>query len=157
MSRLATSVFVGCLNFRTIESDLQFHFSQCGKVKECQIVRDRNGSSKGFGFVWYHRPQDAEFAVKKLEGSLLDGKNIHVEFNNEALKRKMDAKQQEREAIMALREQAKQSEESVQKNEDKQSASSDTESEEQKESSSDKRRHKHRHHRKRHHRHHHRH
>ena len=92
MSRLTSSVFVGRLNFRTVELDLQFHFEKCGKVKECKIVTDADGRSKGFGFVTFFRPQDAEFAVKKMDGSVLDGKQIHVELNNEGRKRR-EAKQ----------------------------------------------------------------
>jgi RNA recognition motif-containing protein len=97
MSHLARSVFVGRLNYRTLEQDLKFHFEQCGKVEECRIVRDATGASKGFGFVAFSRPQDAEFAVEKLEGSELDGKSLHVEFNKPVLRRRMESKQMERE------------------------------------------------------------
>jgi RNA recognition motif-containing protein len=96
-SRLARSVFVGRLNFRTIEQDLRFHFEQCGTVDTCDIVRGSSGQSKGFGFVGFSRPQDAGFAVQTLEGSLLDGKQIHVEFNKPILRRRMAGRTLERE------------------------------------------------------------
>jgi RNA recognition motif-containing protein len=96
-SHLARSVFVGRLNFHTIEQDLRFHFEQCGKVDTCDIVRDSSGQSKGFGFVGFSRPQDAGFAVQKLDGSLLDGKLIHVEFNKPILRKRMAARHLERE------------------------------------------------------------
>jgi RNA recognition motif-containing protein len=95
---LARSLFVGRLNFRTLEMDLRYHFEQCGTVEACEIARDSTGKSKGFGFVVFSRPQDAEFAVQKLEESSLDGKKIHVEFNKPVLRKRMMAKQEEREA-----------------------------------------------------------
>ena len=96
MSHLSRIVFVGKLNFRTVEPDLRFHFEQCGKVTDVEIVRDDSGQSKGFGFVKFERPQDASFAVERLEGSTLDGKQIHVEFNKLRLRDRLITKQIER-------------------------------------------------------------
>ena len=104
MSHLSRLVFVGRLNFRTIEDDVRFHFEQCGRVVDCKIVCDGNGRSKGFGFVSFERPQDAELAVEKLDGSVLDGKNIHVEFNKEILRKKMETKQMEREVMKSFKD-----------------------------------------------------
>jgi RNA recognition motif-containing protein len=95
--RLGRSLFVGRLNFRTIEADLRYHFEQCGPVDACEVARDSTGNSKGFGFVVFSRPQDAEFAVQQLEESFLDGKKIHVEFSKPVLRRRMETKKIERE------------------------------------------------------------
>lgn len=144
MAHLATSVFVGRLNFQTAELDLQFHFEQCGKVKSCQIVRTDDGRSKGFGFVCFSRPQDAEFAVKKLDKSLLDGKEIHVEFSKEGLRKRMDAKQEMRQAIQAQRQEQEITAQ-IEETNTKQ-ASSDHKNEDQHESRLRPKHHRHRHH-----------
>jgi cold-inducible RNA-binding protein len=40
------------------------------------------GRSRGFGFVTYAEVQDADVALKEMEGYELDGRNIHVSKPN---------------------------------------------------------------------------
>jgi hypothetical protein len=48
-----------------------------------QVVMDREtGRSRGFGFVTYAEVQDADIALKEMEGFELDGRNIHVSKPN---------------------------------------------------------------------------
>ena len=102
MNRLSRSCFVGKLNFRTSEIELQAHFSVCGKVVKVEIARDETGKSKGFAFVDFEKPQDAEYAVQHLERSLLDGKTISVEFSRPKLRRIMIDKMTQKARIKEL-------------------------------------------------------
>ena len=46
------NIFVGNLNFRTSEEELQAHFEQFGTVTSARIIQDRETRrSRGFGFV----------------------------------------------------------------------------------------------------------
>ncbi len=81
-----TRLYVGNLSFQTSESSLRAAFEKTGgKVVEVKIVTDRDsGQPRGFGFVSMSSPAEAQAAMKALDGSSLDGRNIKV---NEAQER----------------------------------------------------------------------
>ncbi|KAG2250630.1 hypothetical protein Bca52824_080766 [Brassica carinata] len=50
-----------------------------GKVVEARVIYDReSGRSKGFGFVTYNSAQEAQNAIRTLDGDDLDGRQIRV-------------------------------------------------------------------------------
>ncbi|KAB5584550.1 hypothetical protein PHYPO_G00108870 [Pangasianodon hypophthalmus] len=53
-------IFVGGIDVKTNENDLRRFFSQYGTIKEVKIVIDRAGVSKGYGFVTFETPEDAQ-------------------------------------------------------------------------------------------------
>lgn len=58
---------------------LAAHFSSCGELKSCFVVCEKNnGPSRGFGYVAYTEVQQAEEAIKKLNGTTLEGSQISV-------------------------------------------------------------------------------
>lgn len=71
-------LYVGNLSFQTEEGTLRDTFSAFGGVTEANIVQDREtGRSRGFGFV--DMPESAaETAVKALNGSTFDGRDLTV-------------------------------------------------------------------------------
>lgn len=72
-------LFVGGLNFKTDEDGLRGIFESVGEVEEVKIIFDREtGRSKGFGFVTFVDPADAEEAVKKYDGQEVDGRRVKV-------------------------------------------------------------------------------
>jgi cold-inducible RNA-binding protein len=76
---VATKLFVGNLDFSTGESDLQPLFAQHGGVVSVDIVLDRmTGRSRGFGFVAYESADDAQRAVRALDGTELNGRQLSV-------------------------------------------------------------------------------
>lgn len=79
-----SKVFVASISWNTNENGLTRHFSQVGTVEEAIIVKDKETKrSRGFGFVTFANPQDAEKAVRELDNSLLDGRNIKVSMAKE--------------------------------------------------------------------------
>jgi RNA recognition motif-containing protein len=76
---MATKLFVGGLSWDTKEDSLKNLFSQAGNVVSATVITDKfSGRSKGFGFVEMSSEQEAQEAIKKLNGQSLDGRNITV-------------------------------------------------------------------------------
>jgi len=65
-------------------------FSSIGEVESCKLIRDKvTGQSLGYGFVNYHRPEDAAKAIQTLNGLRLQNKTIKVSYarpSSEAIK-----------------------------------------------------------------------
>jgi RNA recognition motif-containing protein len=58
-------VFVGNLSFETTENDVWRHFSKCGQIDWVKIATfEDTGKCKGFGWVNFHEPSAAIWAVK---------------------------------------------------------------------------------------------
>lgn len=73
-------LFVGGLSFRTDEEGLRSAFSSHGDVTDVRIITDREtGRSRGFGFVTYLSESDADTALSKMDGHILDGRVIRVD------------------------------------------------------------------------------
>ncbi|GIL45933.1 hypothetical protein Vafri_3055 [Volvox africanus] len=72
-------LFVNNLSFETEWRALKDHFKQCGPVAYSKIIVDKEtNKSKGCGIVEFENPRDAMMAMQKLDGSILDGRTIHV-------------------------------------------------------------------------------
>jgi RNA recognition motif-containing protein len=72
-------LYVGNLPYSVQDSDLQASFAQFGEVVSSTVIMDRmTGRSKGFGFVEMPNDAEAEAAIKSLDGSSMDGRNIKV-------------------------------------------------------------------------------
>jgi RNA recognition motif-containing protein len=76
---VSKKLFVGGLAWATTDESLSQAFGEYGPVSEAQVVLDRDtGRSRGFGFVTYDNPSDADEAMKALDGAELDGRRIRV-------------------------------------------------------------------------------
>lgn len=72
-------LYVGNLAWTVTDQDLQDAFSEVGKVESSQVIIDRaTNRSRGFGFVEMSSDQDAEAAIKKLNGRDIKGRPIRV-------------------------------------------------------------------------------
>ncbi|KAJ0918817.1 putative RNA recognition motif domain, nucleotide-binding alpha-beta plait domain superfamily [Helianthus annuus] len=75
------SLLVLNITFRTTADDLFPLFDKYGKVVDVFIPRDRRtGDSRGFAFVRYKYADEAQKAVDKLDGRVVDGREIMVQF-----------------------------------------------------------------------------
>ncbi|GLT93816.1 hypothetical protein SLE2022_115900 [Rubroshorea leprosula] len=75
------SLLVLNIAFRTTADDLFPLFDRYGKVVDVFIPRDRwTGESREFAFVRYKYQDEAQKAVDKLEGRVVDGREIIVQF-----------------------------------------------------------------------------
>ena len=49
-------------------------FEKYGKLEDAMIINDRKtGMSRGFGFVYFQRPEDAQVAKEETNGLEIDG------------------------------------------------------------------------------------
>jgi RNA recognition motif-containing protein len=73
------NIFVGNLPFSTTEGDLRQLFSEYGTVESAAVITDRDtGRSRGFGFVELASDARADDALRDLDGTDLNGRNIKV-------------------------------------------------------------------------------
>jgi cold-inducible RNA-binding protein len=76
---METKLYVGNLAYSTSESDLQTMFAPLGAVKSVQIIKDRDtGQSKGFGFVEMTTQEEAQNAIKTLNGKEVGGRALTI-------------------------------------------------------------------------------
>ncbi len=82
---MAKRLFVGNLSWDTSDEGLQNFFASAGTVVSAKVITDRyTGKKRGFGFVELSSDEEAEKAIKELNGQTLDGRPIVV---NEARER----------------------------------------------------------------------
>ncbi len=80
------NIYVGNLDFKVSESDLEEVFSEFGTVSSCKIITDKfSGRSKGFGFITMDDQDEANKAIEELNGTVLKDREIVV---NEAKPKK---------------------------------------------------------------------
>src|SRR5467141_3032657 len=77
---MTVKLFVGGLSFSTSSERLREAFAGFGEVQSATVVMDRDtGRSRGFGFVEMATSEEANEAVRRLNGTELDGRQIKVE------------------------------------------------------------------------------
>ncbi|CAK8537682.1 unnamed protein product [Lathyrus sativus] len=75
------SLLVLNITFRTTPDDLFPLFDKYGKVVDIFVPKDRRtGESRGFAFVRYKYADEASKAVDRLDGRMVDGREITVQF-----------------------------------------------------------------------------
>ena len=83
----AMNMYVGNLNYRVKEGDLEQAMSAYGVVTSVKVIKDREtGKSKGFAFVEMEDDQDAAKAINELNGSEFMGRQLVIK---EALPKRM--------------------------------------------------------------------
>jgi len=76
---MATKLFVAKLSFDTTNDNLQALFAQYGTVESVNIIMDRDsGKSKGFGFVEMASDDEAQAAIKAVDGLEFEGRTLAV-------------------------------------------------------------------------------
>jgi RNA recognition motif-containing protein len=76
---MGKKLYVGNLAYGVTDSNLQAMFGAHGTVTSAQIIMDRDtGRSKGFGFVEMGSDQEAQNAIKALNGQQSDGRALTV-------------------------------------------------------------------------------
>lgn len=85
-----TNLIVNYLSQTMTQEEIRSLFSSIGEVESCKLIRDKvTGQSLGYGFVNYHRQEDASKAIQTLNGLRLQNKTIKVSFarpSSEAIK-----------------------------------------------------------------------
>jgi len=77
-SKKFTNVFIKNLDEKVDDDHLRDMFATYGTIKSAVVMRDDQGKSKGFGFVNFDKPEEAEDAVNRLNDTEVDGKTVFV-------------------------------------------------------------------------------
>jgi cold-inducible RNA-binding protein len=76
---VGAKLYVGNLNYAVIDSNLKNLFSPHGTVRSAQVIMDRDTNrSKGFGFVEMNNAEEAQAAIKALNGLDRSGRALTV-------------------------------------------------------------------------------
>lgn len=76
---MSKKLFVGGLSWDTSDASLNAAFERFGPVIEAKVITDRDtGRSRGFGFVTFEAPADADTAMEQMDGQELDGRRVRV-------------------------------------------------------------------------------
>ncbi|KAI3815218.1 hypothetical protein L1987_14878 [Smallanthus sonchifolius] len=72
------NIFIKNLDKAIDQKALHDTFSTFGNILSCKIATDSTGQSKGYGFVQYDSEESAQQAIEKLNGMLLNDKQVYV-------------------------------------------------------------------------------
>jgi RNA recognition motif-containing protein len=80
---VSTKLFVGSLPWSINDQALEETFQKYGTVVSAKVITDRaTGRSKGFAFVEMSSDSEAKDAMRELNNSQLNGRNIVVNEAN---------------------------------------------------------------------------
>lgn len=72
-------IYVGNLSYDATDSELNAVFSEFGEVSSANVIKNQHsGRSRGYGFVEMPNDSEANEAIKALNDSPLQGRNIRV-------------------------------------------------------------------------------
>ncbi|EPS61401.1 hypothetical protein M569_13396, partial [Genlisea aurea] len=72
------NIFIKNLDKAIDNKALHDTFSSFGNILSCKIATDSNGQSKGYGFVQFDTEEAAQSAIDKLNGMLMNDKQVYV-------------------------------------------------------------------------------
>lgn len=72
------NIFIKNLDKAIDHKALHDTFSAFGNILSCKVATDTSGQSKGYGFVQFDNEESAQKAIEKLNGMLLNDKQVFV-------------------------------------------------------------------------------
>jgi RNA recognition motif-containing protein len=73
------NIYVGNLNFKVKEHELEELFEEYGEVSSSRVVTDRDtGRSRGFGFITMDNDDEAAKAIDELNGTTFQDRELVV-------------------------------------------------------------------------------
>ncbi|KAF1880979.1 hypothetical protein Lal_00023009 [Lupinus albus] len=73
-----SNIYVKNIDDNISDEELRNQFSSCGTITSAKIMRNSEGISKGFGFVCFSTPEEANKAVNNFHGFIFHGKPLYV-------------------------------------------------------------------------------
>ena len=73
-TKIPARIFIGGLSNNNDKETLFQTFSKIGEILDYKVIRDKQGISKGYGFVTFRNQRHAEYAIQNLDKTIfLDG------------------------------------------------------------------------------------
>ncbi len=73
------NIYVGNLDYKVNESELETLFGEFGGVSSAKVITDKfSGKSKGFGFVVMDDDDEAKAAIENLNGTSFKNRDLVV-------------------------------------------------------------------------------
>jgi len=91
-AKMFTNVYIKNLPDSVDDEKLRDLFEPHGPITSYKVMSDDSGKSRGFGFVAFESPDDAEKACDILNESEVDGKKLYVGRAQKRQERQMDLK-----------------------------------------------------------------
>ncbi|KAJ6299030.1 hypothetical protein OIU76_020081 [Salix suchowensis] len=79
----AGNIFIKNLDKAIDHKALHDTFSAFGNILSCKVATDSSGQSKGYGFVQFDSEEAAQKAIEKLNGMLLNDKQVYKKYERE--------------------------------------------------------------------------
>jgi RNA recognition motif-containing protein len=81
---MKNKLFVGGLAWATTDASLREACERFGELEEVRVITDRDtGRSKGFAFVTFATDEQAAKCKAELDGQMLDGRAVKIDFPRE--------------------------------------------------------------------------
>jgi len=81
---MKNKLFMGGLAWGTTESTLREACEGYGQIEDVKVIMDRDtGRSKGFGFVTFTSDEAAAKCKSEMDGQMVDGRAVKVDFPRE--------------------------------------------------------------------------
>lgn len=81
---MSNKLYVGNISYHVDEGSLEKEFANFGSVKSVKIITEyETGRSKGFGFVEMETSDEAQEAIKNLDGKEFGGRSMRVNVARE--------------------------------------------------------------------------
>jgi len=90
------NLYIKNLEDEVNEESLRKEFSNFGKIKTVRVMTDDKGVTKGFGFVCFTTPEEAQRALAEMNGRILPGckKPLYVNLHEPKEQRRLKLMQQ---------------------------------------------------------------
>jgi len=89
---LKRTLFIRNISSKLNENELRSKFEKFGAIIRCEIIRDKQGEQKEYGFIGFKEKNAADTAYRDMHRAMLGGHEISVEF----AKAKSPAKKKQR-------------------------------------------------------------
>jgi RNA recognition motif-containing protein len=75
------TIYVGNLSFDTKDADLEAEFSRFGSITSARLAADPTGQLRGFGFVEFSTPEEANKAIEGADQRQFLGRRMNVQLH----------------------------------------------------------------------------
>ncbi len=73
------NIYIGNIPRESTETELRDAFEQYGEVSTVSLIKDKyTNSLKGFGFIEMPKKDEAENAIKNMDGTMFSGRPLTV-------------------------------------------------------------------------------